>query len=121
MLCVNLLYVIGGASPASAVWTVAAHYRPAALHLSRVQSDSIRSVLDLHFVPINADSSVMCGLPSVSSWSCLCFHTVQVSNMKGPSFPLSFAGSPIKHMAFFVPGAHTLGLFSTILSYNGKV
>jgi len=47
--------------------------------------------------------------------------TAVMTNVPGPQFQLSIAGSPITQIMFWVPQASNVGMGVSILSYNGKV
>jgi diacylglycerol O-acyltransferase len=64
------------------------------------------------------------GLPRTISqvlWPMLAHKSsLSVSNVPGPMAPYSWAGVEIGRMSFFVPPQGTLGVFVTIMTYNGK-
>ena len=47
--------------------------------------------------------------------------TCSASTLPGPPRPCSMLGVPIDNMFFFVPPLGTIGHFSTMVSYNGRV
>jgi len=54
------------------------------------------------------------------TWAALAFKTtMSLSNLPGPQFGIHFAGAELDNMVFFVPPTRTIGIFLTILSYNG--